>query len=58
MSRHSEQPDDEILVCAHCGERIETKSIGNEFWHYCPSCEMIEIDTEEITVAEYERRHP
>ena len=48
-----------VTVCAGCGFEIEnvSYSMGNGGWDgnsYCPNCEIIEPDTEEITLEEYE----
>lgn len=51
-----EDDDEEIRVCADCGEEIESDTfVGDEGWSICPECGSVE-NTTYITRGEQKRR--
>jgi hypothetical protein len=42
--------DSTILVCADCGEDIETISAGDEGWNFCPGCRNVEGPTKTMYI--------
>lgn len=50
-NKHSESGET-VTVCAHCSEAIER--VGADALDYCENCQLIEGETREVTLEEYE----
>lgn len=47
-----------VRVCSWCREIINVVRTGEDHLDHCSGCQLIEGETEEITVAQYESENP
>jgi hypothetical protein len=47
--------DDELRICVHCQEPIQTVSAGDEIWDWCESCQLVEGGTITVDAEQWER---